>query len=122
MQEGREYNTVILAALLGKMLKLMPSLKSIVLSKDLLEKLSVIIDKNLFKELVAENTNTNNQFILFIRHLLNCAEEYASIENKLPFQHISNGHSIPLASTFSYLQLDKPLNKTKFYKFQQLVS
>lgn len=120
MQEGREYNTVILAALLGKMLKLMPSLKSIVLSKDLLEKLSVIIDKNLFKELVAENTNTNNQFILFIRHLLNCAEEYTSIENKLPFQHISNGHSIPLASTFSYLQLDKPLNKTKFYKFQQL--
>ena len=73
----------------------------------------MIIDKNLFKELVAENTNTNNQ-LLFIRHLLNCAED-TPIENKLPFQHISNGQ-YSLASTFSYLQL-KPLNKQNFISF-----
>jgi CRISPR-associated protein Csm1 len=120
MQERKIYNTVILAGLLGNLQRLLPLLTEAELLNNFSDKLSENIDKKMFQELVAEGGNNYDNDVIFLRNLLECAAEYSSLDNIHSAEHINRDTQIPLASTFSYLQLNKPTSKRKFYRFQPL--
>lgn len=121
MQERKIYNTVIIAGLLGNLQRLLPLLTEAELLNKFLDKISENIDKKLFQELVAEGGNNYDNDVIFLRNLLECAAEYSSMDNNThSAEHINRDTKIPLASTFSYLQLNKPTSKPKFYRFQPL--